>query len=269
MMNQTRGKQGRLPSPIRIALATLAFFAAAAIAPASLAGELPKAEKILDKYVEATGGMKAYKKVENRVIKASMELPGQGVSLDMTIYMAKGKLSYTLIESEMIGKMEKGTNGEVAWETSMMTGPRILEGAERSLALQSATLDLMVYWKDNFKSAETVGEEVVKERPCYKVLMVPNEGSEQTIFFDKESGLIAKTVMTVESPMGNVPLQSYADDYREVDGILMAFRGDVEVVGQKRVFTMTSVEQNVELPEDRFALPEAIKSLLDKPAEEG
>jgi hypothetical protein len=75
--------------------------------------------------------------------------------------------------------------------------------------------------------------------------------------------------MTVETPMGNVPMESYASDYRKVDGILMAFRGDIDVIGQKRTMTTTSIEQNVELPADLFALPEAIKGLLNKPAEEG
>ena len=92
---------------------------------------LPEAAEILDRYVEATGGLEAYDKIQNRMIKGTLELTGQGISLDITLYQARPQKSYNLIESEVTGKIEKGTSDGVAWEDSMMSGPRILEGEER------------------------------------------------------------------------------------------------------------------------------------------
>jgi hypothetical protein len=63
-----------------------------------------------------------------------------------------------------------------------------------------------------------------------------------------------------------VPLESYISDYREVDGILLPFKVRVAVAGQTRVMTNTSVKHNVELPADRFAVPEDILALIT-PAE--
>ena len=206
--SSSSGRHGRGWPLALAALLTLAAFAP--VAALASKESLPPVEKVLDKYVEATGGLEAYKKVENRVVKATLDIAGQGISLDLTIWVAKPDKSYTAIESEMIGKMEKGTLGDVAWETSMMTGPRILEGSEAALARYGAILDVMAHWRDNFVKYELTGAENVGERPCYKVHLVSNEGIEQTAFFDSESGLLVKMEMVVETPMGNVPMESFA-----------------------------------------------------------
>jgi hypothetical protein len=245
----------------------LALVAAIAICASttSLAQDvaLPDAATILAKHVDVTGGRAAYDKIRNRVMKGTMEMPAQGISLAMTVYIAKPDLSYSLIESDLIGKAEKGTNGGVGWEKSMMAGPRILEGDELALQLQGAKLDMLAYWKENFSSYETVGAEDVKGRPCYKVHLTSNAGIDQTVYFDQETGLVVKSALEAKTPMGNIPVETYADDYRKVDGLLLAHKGVVSMVGTERVITM-DFEHNVELPDDLFDLPDDIKALLEK-----
>ena len=102
----------------------------------------------------------------------------------------------------------------------------------------------------------------------YVQVMTPKLGPEQTAFFDKESGLIVKTTATIDSAMGKVPIESFAMDFREVDGIMISFRAEVEIMGGKRTMTWTSVEHNVDLPAGIFDLPEPIKALLSKDAAE-
>ncbi len=43
----------------------------------------PKAEEVLDQYVEATGGKAAYEKIKNRVSKGTMEVTGAGLKGDI------------------------------------------------------------------------------------------------------------------------------------------------------------------------------------------
>ena len=115
-MNRTRTKpRNRTRRWIGIAATLAAFLVLAPFAVETHAqGNLPEAAVILDKYEEASGGTAAYDKVKNRVIKATMEIKGQGISLDMVIYQAKPRLSYTLIESEITGKIEKGKGSRTA-----------------------------------------------------------------------------------------------------------------------------------------------------------
>ena len=226
--------------------------------------KLPKAETILDKYVEVTGGKTAYAKLTNRVTKATMELLGQGLQFSLTIHGARPNKMYTLMESEAFGKMERGTDGEVVWEMNVMTGPQIKEGEERALVLRGAAFDAVTHWRKLYKKAECVGVGTVADKPCYKIVLTPKEGQPETRYYDKESNLLVKTELTLTLPTGTIPFESYASDYKRVDGILIPHKARVVVMGSERVMTVDSIEHNVKMPKDRFKLPEDIQALVDQ-----
>jgi hypothetical protein len=227
-------------------------------------GGAQSAENILGRYIDATGGKDAYDRISNRVTKSVMEMPAQGISMNMTIYHSRPNSFYALIESEMVGKIERGTDGDIAWEKSVMMGPRVLEGSEKDDLLRQATFDQLVHWKTLYEKAEVVGMEEIAGRPCDKVVLTPKTGNPQTYSFDRETGLVSKVMLTVESPMGEVPVETYLEDYRSVDGLLMPFRSRVESLGVERLVTVQSVEQNVELPANRFETPADVLALMEE-----
>ena len=225
---------------------------------------LPKAEQILDQYVTAIGGLAALEKVNNRVIKGTLEIAGAGIKLAIAVYQARPNKAYTVLDSAATGKIETGTNGEVAWQLSAMAGPQVLEGEERVNFLHLNIFDRLAYWRTSFKKVETSGAEDVSGKPCYKVTATPAGLPPQTLYFDKESHLLLRAEMTVVNQAGTFASDTYLSDYRPVNGITLAHRTVTKLMGQERITTMESVEQNVELPADRFDLPAEIKALIKK-----
>lgn len=227
---------------------------------------LPKAEVILDKYVEVTGGKAAYDKLNNRVTKGTLEMVAQGLKFSLTVYGSRPNKFYSLMESEAFGKIEKGADGQVVWETSLMVGPQIKEGEERALMLRGAVFDATEHWRKVYKKAECASIETVDGKPCYKIVLTPKEGQTlETRYYDKESGLLGKSEMNLELPMGTIPMEVYRSDYRKVDGVLISHKIKQVIAGvQETLFVTESVEHNVKLPKDRFALPAEIQALVDK-----
>jgi len=227
---------------------------------------LPEAEKILDGYVDATGGLAAYDRIQNRVTKGTLDLgaTGMGIKLSITSYNARPDRSYNLIESDALGKMENGTDGSVVWENSTMQGAQVKEGKERAFLLKMSTFDRMAYWRKAFKKVECTGLEDIEGLPCYKVVATAVDGEPETYWIDKETNLLIKSEMSMESQMGTVKAQMFPGDYEKFDGILVPKSVKIIVMGMERTATMTSIEHNVKLPEDRFALPPEIQALLDK-----
>ncbi|MBN2433009.1 MAG: hypothetical protein JXQ27_16175 [Acidobacteria bacterium] len=225
----------------------------------------PSAEAILDRYVEASGGQAAFDKIQNRIMKSSLEIVGAGISIDLTMYQAKPNKAYTLIDSAATGKMESGYDGETVWEISAMNGPQIREGKEKLTTESANIFDRDIYWRDAFSKVEYVGEDTVNDKPCHKVKMYPANGADpQTVCFDAETHLAVKSETTIEGPMGTIQLVAYPSDYREVDGVKMSFKTTMEIMGQTRVLSITSMEHNVDMPADRFDLPAEIKALVEK-----
>jgi len=227
---------------------------------------LPAAEVILEKSIEATGGRAAYERTHSRKSTGKMEMPAMGLKAEAVEYSAVPDLSYMILESPEIGKIESGSGGDIYWEMTQMTGPRVKEGDERALARRS-TFNADLRWREFFPDVSTAGIDTVDGRPCYKLVLIPTEGPVETRYYDAGTYLLAKQEMLVETPMGEVPIEFFPSDYREVGGLLMPFKiRQVLMKMQEMVFATDSVWFNVEIPESLFVFPEPIKALLAKQA---
>jgi outer membrane lipoprotein-sorting protein len=224
-----------------------------------------KAAELLDKYVVATGGKEAFGKIKNRVTEMSFELPTVNVTMKVKVYSAKPNKSYVVMKSDATGTIEQGCDGKVVWEKSELTGCRIKTGADRSLILRESKLDRFVDWQEVYDKAELVGTEEVEGRPCYKIVMTPkasDETGKESVYIDKETSLIAKIASVMDLGAGAMPVAYIISDYKDVGGVKLSHKMKMLVTGQEQVFTIDSVKNNVDIPADRFALPEEVQELL-------
>lgn len=226
----------------------------------ALAG-LPSGEEVMKKGLEARGGEAALSRHHNSLTKGKMSV--SGVEMEATIYAAEPNLSYVLFESPMIGKMESGCNGEVAWDLSVMQGASLKEGEDLEKALFDAAFNAELQWRDRHKSIDVVGEEEIDGTACYKVALTPVVGDSITAYVDRETWLTVKTETVSNSSMGSISIVNHLSDYREVDGVKVPFRMNLLLLGAQEMTTVIdSVKFNVEIPEGVFDLPPEIQELL-------
>jgi hypothetical protein len=239
------------------------LLAGALLACACFADEtLPKAESILDRSVEATGGKTAYDKVHNAVEKGTFELPAQGIKGNATIYAAEPDKSYQLVEIEGVGKVESGSNGEVAWDNSVIQGPHLKKGEEKAEALQSATFNAPENWRKMYTKVETTGTAAINDHQCFVLILTPPVGKPLTQYYDQKSALLVKTVATRTTAMGEATVEILYDDYHKDGDILSPHKLTNKVAGQEFVITISSTAYNVELPASIFDIPADIKALM-------
>jgi hypothetical protein len=235
--------------------------------------KLPTAEEVINKSIEALGGQAEFAKIHNRVLKGILEVTGQPNKITLTIYEAEPNKRYSLTDVPGMGKVESGSDSNVCWQITPM-GPAVLEGADRALALRQATFNDLLHWKQLYQKVECVALETVDEHACYKLVMTPAEGQgePEIAYYDSKTYLPTKSVMTMKGPMGEMTLESVPSDFKKVDGVLLPAKltqtQKAGPMSQTVSVTFDSVEQNVEIPADRFALPEPIKELLAKPKTE-
>jgi len=250
--------------PIRRTLAACAVMVlAAAGARLRAADELPKAETILDKSVEATGGKAAFEKMHNMVITGSMEIAAMGLKGTMTITKAEPDKNLVEIELAGVGSIKQGYDGKVAWEINPMQGARIREGDEKASTMREAHFH-EENWRDQYKKVETVGAETVEGKDCYKLVLTPNEGNPITQYFDKKTGLLGKSTMTVSTPNGDIEATTVFSDYRKEGDLLVVHKIQQSAGGQDIVITFDTYKFNVDLAKDKFDLPADIKALIKK-----
>ena len=242
------------------------YFLSAALAATALfaQADLPSAESLLDRYAEVTGGKRAYENRKTEYTKGTMEYKAQGLKGTVIRYADVSGNYYSSLNIAGIGLVEMGVRDGIAWERSDVLGPRIKEGAERAEAIREATLNSTYRWRELYPKVETTGTEVVNGQECYKVVMTPAEGSPETIYLSKESGLGVKVATVSTTQMGNVPVEVTVGDYRNFGGLLVPASITQKAAGLEFTLTMDTVQVNAAIPAGRFDFPRDVQALLDK-----
>jgi len=236
------------------------------LAAAGLAAEDVKPEAILDKFIEATGGRAAYDKIKSETATGTFELTSMGLTGNLTSYKSAPNMAYTVIEFEGVGKAEQGSDGKIAWSINPGEGPRVKEGDELAAELRNDAIHPETRWKEFYKKVELAGTEDVDGKPCYKLVMTPNEGGAETRYYDKSSNLLVKMVMPVTTPQGALTVESILSDYRDEGGLLVAHTVSQKIPSMEFLVKIKSIKYNEDIPASRFALPDEIKALVDKSA---
>jgi hypothetical protein len=243
---------------------TLKIGLALAFAGVLAAADLPKGEALLDKYIEVTGGKAAYAKIHSEIMTGTMEFPAMGLKGKLTAYSAEPDKQYWEVDLEGVGKMQEGVNGDIAWANSAMQGPRLKDGAEKTESLLKARFNADLKWREIYKSAETVGVETVDGKECYKVVVTPKSGNQNTRWYDKESSLLVKVTAVTATAEGDIQTDTTVGGYRKEGDILWPHKMTVKAGPMEFAMSIETVQHNPEIPKDKFELPSEVKALLTK-----
>ena len=231
----------------------LVFLPCASAQEAASPPGLPSAESILDRYVEVTGGAAAYGRRTSEAMTGTFQIVAANLTGELRMFVEPG-LQRTSIELPGVGLIETGVNDGVAWAVDPIAGPRLLQGFEAEFTITSSRPGAPAHWREQFKTVETAGIDDVGGEPAYRVVQTLGGGGSFTSFYSVDSGLLAKIALG--------PVEQIYEEYSEFDGILTPSRIVTLNSGQRIIIDVASLDANVDIPDERFALPEAVKALL-------
>jgi hypothetical protein len=226
--------------------------------------ELPSADSIIERFVEASGGEKAIRSIEAMHVQGSMEIPGLGQPSQVELFASEGKQMLMVMTLPGLGEMRTGLAGGVAWLDSPMTGPMLLEGEQLEDVVRQADLQAELHYDDLYESVETVEKTEFAGEAVYKVKLVEKDGKETFEYFSVESGLKVGTEGEESDPMsgGKVFVVTELRDYREVEGRKMPMTTVSKAMGQEMVMRFDEVSFGA-VESAVFELPEGIKTLVE------
>lgn len=243
-------------------LLPLAAILAGATTLASGAQPLPAAETILDRYIEASGGKSAYASLKNLTLSGKIEMPDAGLTGTLSTLSAAPDFSRTTVEFAGAGKFETGTGNGKAWQVNPVQGARLLEGAELKRTLHLYRFNAALSWREVYSKVSTEAEEDVAGKACYRLLLTPTSGGASDIaWYDKQTGLVARTRITLPTEQGDMTMDAEPGDYRDVGGVKVPFSITQKIGPQTVKVSITEAKVNSELPAGTFDLPEAIRKL--------
>ena len=247
-----------------VAWAGLVFIGGGAASAGSfMPQELLPAEKIIERYVEAIGGVDAVRAHSSTQAQGTMELLGQGIQGEMKMYAAAPNKALMIVSFPDLGiESRQGYNGEVAWAADPMTGERILQGDELQQIVDESDYYSDLHDPSKFQSMETLEVTEYAGRLTYKVKLVYISGRETFEYFDVDNGRLVGTEGLQYSLMGAVNVRTFLSEYKQFGQLMVPTKIIQEVgPGQTVQLTLESIQyDNVEL--STFALPASIEALI-------
>lgn len=215
----------------------------------------PAAKDVLAKYVTAIGGEAAAKKLATAPMTAKgSRIGGNGQAMPMEVTSSGGKILVhgTPAEGPAMSQMFGPAGG---WMTGRQ-GVHTLAGADAAMGLASAHAYDPVMPSLSEK-ARVVGKDTIDGHEVWIVGSAIDEHTRQRISFDATTGLPLRRVVTTDSPVGRIPMQTDYDDYRDASGVKVPFTVKVSAVngGQSATRKYTSIELGAAVDEKVFEAP--------------
>lgn len=218
-------------------------------------------EDIINKYTLAN---KLDKIADFKTIKITAKTSVMGMDSPMEMWMKNPNKIKTIIsiKGQEIVQVFDGKKG---YTINLMTGST--EPVEMTAdQLKSVTMSnkfnnfMAQYLKDGKLTLE--GEDNVNGKPAFKIKSSPDGGNSATMYIDKSTYLLLKTVTNVNQGGSAMAVESFASDYTETNGILLPMKTTMSVSGIDMVTTFTNVEVDIPMDDSIFELDASSQSAM-------
>lgn len=206
----------------------------------------PTRDDIVSRYEKALGSV-------NANALASTEAKGtrdtQQGSMPFEIVTAPGRIRATQGETTMV---VNGTNG---WVRDAK-GTHALRPNQVDTVTQIAAAYRLTLPSEIPENARTHRLKVDDRE--YDVLLTPaTNGTRKRLYFDPQTGLLAKRITLTQTPIGWIPQETDFEDYRDVNGMKLPFLVRVDTIDPRAGATRhySEIRLNAKAPEKDFEEP--------------
>lgn len=239
-------------------------FVALAVLFAAVPLAAQTADEILARHAKAVDPEGRFASIEGMKVTMNFEIPAMGMSASMMAVQRRPNLVATTIGIPNLGEMRQGFDGTNAWASDPMQGPRLMTGTEAGMMADNADFRSMTRPADLFTASEVVGEADVDGQKCIRVKHTWKSGRTSTDCYSTTTWLILESVARQNTPQGEMEAVSRFSDFKSVNGVLMAHKTVISMMGMQQILTLTSLEFGP-IPESATTPPAEIQALLRKP----
>jgi photosynthetic reaction center cytochrome c subunit len=229
-----------------------------AAAPGGDGAKSPSADRILDKYINAVGGVQRLASVTSFAGKGTYEAYTDRTKHPVDVF-AKAPGQRATIVHAPDGNISTTVDGRNAWIAAPISERPVpvlaLAGGDLDAARLEAALSFPVRIKRTFTSWRAGVPATIDDRDVDVVQGAAAGKAPATFFFDKESGLLVRLVRYADSAVGRIPMQTDYADYRDVSGVKFPFRWTSTWLDGRSTIQLSELRANVPVAPSTFARP--------------
>jgi hypothetical protein len=225
-------------------------------APATPAPAVKSADEIVSRYIAALGGEDAIRKITSRIQKGDLE--AGGVNTPIEIYTQAPNKRVSISQGAHGADSITAFDGTSGWMGSTGRPARPMAPAES----WAASLDAEFYFPLRIKEL-FAGQPMRVSRAaasvngfaCDLVTATAANGLPVRLYFNRETGLLARVVRFAQTPVGRNQTQIDYSDYRPSDGVMLPFRWTLARPNGRFAIQVATVQNNAAIDPAKFAKP--------------
>ncbi len=258
-----RARNRRRADRVRACFAVLALVLVAGGGWAQEAEEPGELDRVLTMHLEARGGLEKLRSIQSARATGTMSV--QGMEARFTIQLRRP--NQVRVEGDFGGMaLIQAFDGEQAWgQQPGQPKPAAVEGD--AAAAQAADAVLSSPWFEYTEpgyEVELAGREEIENGEAWKLVVTAPGGVTHQVFIGTEDGLEKKRISKADFGFGLEDSETRFEDYREVDGLMLAHRQILSSPMGEMPLTLDSYEINPEIDPDIFFMPgQAADASLD------
>jgi photosynthetic reaction center cytochrome c subunit len=215
--------------------------------------DLPSANDVIEKYIQAVGGGAAVQNVSSRVESGIVNF-GVGPGFPIEI------LSKTPFRQAMIVHLPAGDSSTVldrqkGWSRSPAGPVRDMHQADIQGAKLDADLQFPINLKKIFQELKVIRAEKVGEHDAILLFATNSSDPPLELFFDRQTGLLLRQLRFGSSPLGLNPTQIDYGDYKTFDSVQVPLHLVITRPNRTLDIHLLQVTQNVPVDDAKFAHP--------------
>jgi outer membrane lipoprotein-sorting protein len=220
-------------------------------------------DEVIAKNLEARGGEEKLKALSSLRASGKMTM-GPGMEAPFTFEWVNP--NHIRMEITLQGMtLVQAYDGKSGWMINPFQGkkePEALSAEDlKDVEDQSDILGALLDWKKKGHQVELVGKETVEGTAAYKLKVLKKNGDTEIIYLDADAYLPFKEESKRKVRGQEMEIETSVGDYKEVGGLVFAHAYDSKPKGapQGQVMTIEKIELGVDVPVERFAMPEVKK----------
>jgi outer membrane lipoprotein-sorting protein len=218
--------------------------------------ELPALEQVTQAYEKAIGGKEAVQKLTTRIAKATV-VTVQGQKLQIELWQKAPGMAVTSILLPNGQTRLQVFDGQNGWAKNGR-GVNQVSGPELAGMRLQARFDRDLVPTADLSNPRVTNTETIDGHECYVVRgqHSDNRDFSEWLYFDKQTGLLLRRRSAQRTLFGPVADITDYSDYKEVQGVKVAFTTKRTTTETQFTRKLDSIEFNKAVDDSRFARPE-------------
>jgi hypothetical protein len=219
------------------------------------------ADEIIEKSIAAMGGRAALEKVKSRQMTGTLAIgtPAGDIQGTIEILNAVPNKARTVIKADLsafgagpmlIDQRFDGTKGYVI---DTLQGDREITGQQLDTMKANAFPHPFLNYKTQGASVQLSGKEKILDKDAFVLVFQPPSGPPIKQYVDAATFMPLRTVIKATVPQfGEVEQNADPSDFRDLDGVKVPYKLQIQSSVQGLTMTFTKIEQNVTVDEKLF-----------------